>query len=176
MSTLINKLKVARSEGMSGIGADQGALDIQPEQLGVNPHNHEHHSSMGIVGGADDVHPDADAKVAENAQEVSNRAPNSFGGPSFGRTSKVPKHKSELLNKLDPRVGYDEDEVRQQDLERYEAKYGKPSDFPEPQLRGVDMAGIGPDQTSLRADPEFRKHEREGEAVEARQDQNQAQS
>ena len=50
---------------------------------------------------------------------------------------------------MDPRVGYDDDEVRKEELEKYEAKYGKPGDVPDVHQRGSDMAGIGSDQSAL---------------------------
>lgn len=145
MPAVFDKLKVAKSDGMSSIGADQGALQ-DSESPSLNPTKSgepEGDSNLGVGG------------------EGLDRAPNSFGGPSFGRVSKIQPHKSELLNKLDPRIGYDDDELRQQDLKRYENNYGKPEDFPDAQMRGTDMAGIGPDQRALRENPEFRRKEEE---------------
>ncbi|EXJ94940.1 hypothetical protein A1O1_00058 [Capronia coronata CBS 617.96] len=148
MSPLFEKLKPSKSDGMSGIGADQGALETSgsPSFNPTKSADQEGDPDLGVGSG--------DGKGQE-------RAPNTFGGPSFGRTSQTSKHDSELLNKLDPRIGYDGDEVREQDLEQYEKKYGRPEPVPDADSRGVDMVGIGPDQSALREDPTFRSQEQE---------------
>ncbi|EXJ53404.1 uncharacterized protein A1O5_13338 [Cladophialophora psammophila CBS 110553] len=140
MSAFLDKLKVTRSEGMSGIGPDQGALRDKLEM------------SNEQCSGADF----SDELGSGKGQEL-DRAPNAFGGPSFGRTSAIPRHESEALNKVDPRIGYDADEIRQEELERYETKYGKPSgNISDARMRGTEMAGIGPDQSALAQTPGFR--------------------
>ncbi|KIV77936.1 hypothetical protein PV11_09708 [Exophiala sideris] len=143
--TIFDKLKVTKSDSMSGIGADQGALQ-DSESPSLNPTK------------AGEPEPNQDLGV--NGDDL-DRAPNSFGGPSYGRVSKTEKHKSEFLNKMDPRIGYDDDETRKEAEQRYEAKYGKPEDAPDAHMRGTEMAGIGPDQRALRADPEFRRKEQQ---------------
>ncbi|KIW51207.1 hypothetical protein PV05_09949 [Exophiala xenobiotica] len=148
MAAVLEKLKVSKSEGMSGIGADQGALQ-DSNSPSFNP------TKSG------DQAPDPSLGVGSGEDKGLEQAPNSFGGPSFGRTSKVPRHKSEFLNSLDPRIGYDDDKTREEDLERYESKYGKPEDFPDAQLRGTDMAGVGPDQRALRENPDFASQEKD---------------
>ncbi|EXJ89103.1 hypothetical protein A1O3_02167 [Capronia epimyces CBS 606.96] len=145
MSGLLDKLSMTKSDGMSGIGPDQGALN-ESDSPSINPTNSgtREQSELGVGSG--------DGKGLD-------RAPNSFGGPSFGRTSKTTSHKSETLNKLDPRIGYDDDDVRQQELERYESEYGKPEDFSDVQLNVRNMSGIGADQSALRENPAFRAQE-----------------
>lgn len=130
MPAILDKLKVSKSDGMGGIGADQGQIA----------------ESINMKGDDESV-PDHVTGTREKGPP--GRAPNSAGGPSFGRTSFIPRHESELLNKLDPRIGYDDDKVREDAVEKYEAKYGKPGEIPDPQLRGDDMSGIGADQSAL---------------------------
>lgn len=117
---------------MAGLGADQGALRDKLEAEAsdssrFNPENGEKQDKTGDIGHG-------------KGQEI-DRAPNTFGGPSYGRTSAIPRHGSEALNKADPRIGYDDDEVRQDELKRYEDTYGKPGDIPDGHMRGRDMAG-----------------------------------
>ncbi|KIW89902.1 uncharacterized protein Z519_09331 [Cladophialophora bantiana CBS 173.52] len=140
MTAFLDKLKVTRSEGMSGIGPGQGALRDKLE------------TSNGQSSGADP----SDELGSGKGQKL-DRGPNTFGGPSFGRTSSIPRHESEALNKMDPRIGYDADGIPQEELERYETKYGKPSgNTSDARMRGTDMAGIGPDQSVLEQTPGFR--------------------
>ena len=131
MSNLLDKLKVDRGEGMAGIGADQGALSSTLESAS-DP-------SSSTSQPSESADPTDDVGYGQG-QEL-NRAPNTAGGPSFGRTSMIPRHESEALNKLDPRIGYDSDDVRREDLENYEAKYGKPGEVEDGHLRGRDMSG-----------------------------------
>ena len=132
MSSILNKLKMERSEGMAGFGPDQGALRDQPEASDS--------SSFKTATAKEAQTDDTDEIGPGKGQEV-HRAPNTAGGPSFGRTSMIPRHGSEKINAIDPRIGYDSEDVRREDLERYEAKYGKPSDVADAHLRGQDMAG-----------------------------------
>jgi len=140
MSSIFNKLKVTKSEGMSGIGADQGALRDTLEASDSSSFNPD----MAKESGAEPYD-----EIGSGKGKQLDRAPNTVGGPSFGRTSTIPKHKSEALNKVDPRIGFDDDKVREEDLERYETKYGKPSDVSDGHLRGTTMSGIGSDQSAL---------------------------
>ena len=87
---------------MSGIGVDQSAL-MQNEEFAKQAND-----------------PEMSIDRETNPKDI-----NSAGGPSFGRESKVTHHKSELLNKLDPRIGYTPEEADAA-VERYESKFGKP--------------------------------------------------
>jgi hypothetical protein len=127
MSSILKKLKVEKSDGMAGIGADQEALRDELEAS----------DSSALKGSA----AGSGNEMGHGKGQELDRAPNTAGGPSFGRTSMVPRHTSETLNKVDPRIGYDSDEIRQENLEQYEAKYGKPSDVSDGHLRGRGMAG-----------------------------------
>ncbi|KIW81421.1 hypothetical protein Z517_04446 [Fonsecaea pedrosoi CBS 271.37] len=150
MSAFLDKLKVSKSEGMSGLGADQGALRDKLEASDSLTSHAENGNEPGTRG--------RDEIGSGKGQEL-DRAPNTFGGPSFGRTSTIPRHESEVLNKVDPRIGYDGDEIRQGELKQYESKYGGPSgDISDAHLRGTDMAGIGPDQSVLGQKPDFREN------------------
>jgi len=133
MSGILNKLKVERSEGMRRIDADQEALKDTLEAESAS---------------SDTKYVEAN-EIGHGQGQQLDRAPNTAGGPSFGRTSTIPQHKSEALNKVDPRIGYDSDDVRKEDLEGYEKKYGKPGDIADGHLRGRDMAGIGADSSAL---------------------------
>ncbi|OAP56209.1 hypothetical protein AYL99_09388 [Fonsecaea erecta] len=134
MSSFFDKLKVSKSEGMSGMGADQGALRDKLEAS-----DPQYFSPQNGDAPATDAH---DELGSGKGQEL-DRAPNTFGGPSFGRTSAIQRHKSEAWNKVDPRVGYDADEIRKEELKRYESKYGKPSgDVSDAHMRGTGMAGM----------------------------------
>ncbi|OQV00851.1 hypothetical protein CLAIMM_06293 [Cladophialophora immunda] len=153
MSAFFEKLKVSKSDGMSGMGSDQGALRDKLEAEDPQYFHPANGEGQGAHAG--------DELGSGKGQEL-NRAPNTFGGPSFGRTSAIPRHKSEAMNKVDPRIGYDGDEARQEALERYESKYGKPSgDISDGQMRGTDMAGLGPDQSALGQTPDFRERPQE---------------
>lgn len=128
MAKIRNTLGVSKGDDMSGISVDQSAL-MENEQFAKEASNPETSLDKDI-----------------NPKDI-----NSTGGPSFGRESKVPQHKSELLNKLDPRIGYTPEEA-DASIDRYESKYGKPrEDVMEEQMEppGSKMMGIGSDQSAL---------------------------
>ena len=114
---------------MSGIGVDQTSL-LQNEEFAKQANDDEMSKDKGT-----------------NPKDINNA-----GGPTYGRESKVEEHKSEVLNKLDPRIGYKSDEV-DASVERYEAKYGKPKEGFEKEHKDskpeLSMAGIGSDQSAL---------------------------
>lgn len=164
MSSILKKLRVEKNEEMSGLGTDQSALkdDLQAEIA-----KSDSHPAMGVHTHTDE------GELGHGKGAGIDRAPNTFGGPSLGRTSAVPRHENETLNKMDPRIGYDADEVRKEELEKYEAKYGKPDDISDAHMRGRDMGGkwspglvhmdvliiakgIDSDQSALGESPEFK--------------------
>ena len=128
MEKIKNTLGISKGDGMSGIGVDQSAM-MENEDFAREAKNPE----MSLDKGT-------------NPKDI-----NSAGGPSFGRESKIPEHKSGLLNKLDPRVGYTPEEA-EASLERYENKYGKPDEGAMKnrlEAPGSKMSGIGADQSAL---------------------------
>lgn len=128
MEKIKNTLGISKGDGMSGIGVDQSAM-MENEDFAREATNPE----MSLDKGT-------------NPKDI-----NSAGGPSFGRESKIPEHKSGLLNKLDPRVGYTPEEA-EASLERYENKYGKPDEGAMKnrlEAPGSKMSGIGADQSAL---------------------------
>jgi hypothetical protein len=135
MEKIKNTLGISKGEDMSGIDVDQSAM-MQNEEF---------------------------AKVASNPKSSDGKGTNtkdinSAGGPTFGRESKIPEHKSNLLNKLDPRIGYTPEEA-DASVERYESKYGKPD---ESRMEGKDapgssMAGMGGNQSALMQNEQFAK-------------------
>ena len=128
MEKVKNTLGISKGGGMSGIGVDQSAL-MQNEEFAEQANNPE----MSIDKGT-------------NPKDI-----NSAGGPSFGRESKTAHHNSELLNKLDPRIGYTPEEADAA-VERYESKYGKPKEGSlekhQSSKPGSSMSGIGADQSA----------------------------
>ncbi|KAJ9616693.1 hypothetical protein H2200_000412 [Cladophialophora chaetospira] len=131
MSSILNKLKVERSEGMAGIGSDQGALkevlEKEEASLAETRSKEKDHEANNID------------EIGSGKGEQLDRAPNTAGGPSFGRTSTIPRHESEGMNKVDPRIGYDSDEVRDKDLESYEAKRFSRSVFTKDQIKTAEL-------------------------------------
>jgi len=128
MEKVKSTLSISKGDGMSGIGVDQSAL-MQNEEFAKEASNPEMSKDKNI-----------------NTKDI-----NSAGGPSFGRESKVPHHKSELLNKLDPRIGYTPDEANAS-AERYEEKYGKPREGVLQEKKanaGTQMMGIGSDRKNF---------------------------
>lgn len=128
MEKIKNTLGISKGDGMSGIGVDQSAL-MENEDFARQATN-----------------PESSLDKGTNPKDI-----NSAGGPSFGRESKIPEHKSELLNKLDPRIGYTPEEA-DASVERYENKYGKPDEGVMKNKReaeGWKMSGIGADQSAL---------------------------
>ena|SRR5258707_319958 len=89
MSSIFNKLKVERSEGMAGIGADQGALSDTLE------------ASEPSSSNSKDTEANTSDETRHGQGQELDRAPNTAGGPSFCRTSTIPQHKCEALNKVD---------------------------------------------------------------------------
>ena len=135
MEKIRNTLGVSKGDDMSGIGVDQSAL-LQDAQFAKEANNPE----MSLDKGT-------------NSKDI-----NSAGGPSFGRESKVPNHKSELLNKLDPRIGYTPEEA-DANVAKYESKYGKPKEGSKEGKEGPgsNMSGIGGDQSALMQNEQFAK-------------------
>lgn len=76
MEKIKNTLGISKGDGMSGIGVDQSAL-MQNEEFAKHASNPE----------------------ASVDHQIDPKDMNSPGGPTFGRQSKIPEHKSALLNK-----------------------------------------------------------------------------
>lgn len=135
MEKIRNTLGVSKGDDMSGIDVDQSAL-LQDEQFAEEANN-----------------PETSLDKGANPKDI-----NSAGGPSFGRESKVPDHKSELLNKLDPRIGFTPEEA-DANLLKYESKYGKPKNGSKEGKDGLasNMSGIGGDQSALMQNEQFAK-------------------
>lgn len=135
MEKIRSTLGISKGEDMSGIDTDQSAM-MQNEEFAK------------VVS-----KPQSSDGKGTNTKDI-----NSAGGPTFGRESKIPEHKSNLLNKLDPRIGYTPDEA-DASVDRYEARYGKPD---ESKMEGKDalgsnMAGMGGDQSPLMQNEQFAK-------------------
>jgi hypothetical protein len=136
MEKIKSTLDISKGGGMSGIGTDQSAL-LRDEEFKTQSEDHP-----------------------EQVPDINPKDLNTPGGPNYGRTSKIPDHKSALLNKLDPRIGYTDKEI-DENIASYEAKYGKPKEgFMEEmeETPGSSMSGIGPNQSALSAPVDSEGH------------------
>lgn len=135
MEKIRNTLGLTKGEDMSGIDTDQSAM-MQDEEFAKVASN-----------------PESSIDKGTNPKDI-----NSAGGPTFGRESKIPNHKSEPLNKLDPRIGYAPEEADAA-VDRYESKYGKPKEgFMEGNYAPAsNMAGMGGDQSAMMQNEQFAK-------------------
>jgi hypothetical protein len=76
MENIKNTLGISKGDSMSGIDVDQSAL-MQNEEFAKEISNPE----------------------ASAGKDINYKQLNSSGGPNYGRESKIPEHKSALLNK-----------------------------------------------------------------------------
>lgn len=178
MEKVKSALDISKGDGMSGIGVDQTALLENPEFKDQVENTVEGKPISEYASIRSSTLPPAALECCAfsyqhnrsvvcphwlmDLQPQDPRDLNTSGGPNYGRMSKTEDHKSSLLNKLDPRIGYTEKDINDS-VTSYEAKYGKPHEpeLPVGEYPGSKMSGMGTDQSSL-AQPQQTPQDAEG--------------